>query len=253
MILAIDIGNTTTQFALFRGERIIHSWRIATGKTVSHAAVQKELKRAGVTGSALAGGILASVVPIKTAEIKHVFKKAIKKDLLVVGDKKIELGLKIDIEKPSQAGADRLVNAIAGRHYFGAPLIIIDFGTATTFDVVGKDGAYKGGAIAPGIRLSLASLHHKTAKLPLINLKKPKKAIGRTTEDAMESGIFWGYVGLIEGLVVKLRKELGIKAPTVATGGDAALFTRATDAIERHKNDLTMQGLRLVFERNVKQ
>ncbi len=170
---------------------------------------------------------------------------------LVVGEPGVDLGVEIRIDRPDQVGADRLVNAVAAHASFGGPLIVIDFGTATTFDVIGSDGAYEGGVIAPGINLSLEALDHAAAKLPRIALKEPpQRVIGQATVPAMESGAYWGYVGLIEGLVTRIKGEYGQSMKVVATGGLASLFARATDSIDAVDADLTLRGLLAIHRAN---
>lgn len=255
MLFVIDAGNTNVVFAAMAGEAVKASWRIATDRHAREgalkAAMEKGLQGAGLDAEALKGGILASVVPALDSPLKAAFRALSGKPLMAIGDPGVELGIAVRMDKPREAGADRLVNALAARELFGAPVIVVDFGTATTFDVVGADGAYLGGAISPGIRLSLKTLHEETAKLPLIELEQPRDGvIGKSTAQAMQSGIFYGYLGLIEGVVSRLRAELGGRAATVATGGYAPLFTKNTGALDHARTDLTLQGLRLVYERN---
>ena len=252
MILAIDAGNTNVVFACFEGETVVHTWRADTKTPVSAGSLHAGLEEAGVKAEAITGGILASVVPGLNAPLEQAFRGVTEKDLIMVGADGVDPGIEVRVAAPDKVGADRLMNAVAGKHYYGAPVIVVDFGTATTFDVVGADGAFEGGAICPGIRLSLKALHDETAKLPLITLEKPEAVVGKDTEKAMKSGIFWGYVSLIEGMTARIRQELGGDAKTVATGGDAWLFAKHTDAIEDVRDDLTLQGLRLVYERNTR-
>jgi type III pantothenate kinase len=162
----------------------------------------------------------------------------------------LDWGFKIKVDNPEEVGADRLLNALAGHHRFGGPLIVVDFGTATTFDVVDTDGAYLGGAIAPGINLSIEALHQAAARLPRIGIGRPQAVIGRSTVPAMQSGIYWGYVGLIEGLLTRIKAEFGSPMKVVATGGLAPLFSEGTLMIEHIEPDLTLEGLRMLAERN---
>jgi type III pantothenate kinase len=256
MLLAIDAGNTNVVFAFFKGKTLAASWRVETDPWATPEAIKRAimagLKKAGAAPAGLSGAIIASVVPSLTPSLKAAFKAVSGEPLLVVGDKGVELGIKNKLLKPSQAGADRLLNALAGREYYGAPLIIVDFGTATTLDVVGKDGSYLGGVICPGPNLSAKALNLYTAKLPRVVVKPPKKALGRDTRQAMQSGLFFGHLGAIEALIARLREELGGPVKAVATGGLAALFVKKSKVLRVQRPDLTLQGLRLVFERNRK-
>jgi type III pantothenate kinase len=169
---------------------------------------------------------------------------------MVVGEKGVDLGVSVLMDHPEEVGADRLVNAVAAHKYYQGALIVVDFGTATTFDVVDADGSYCGGIIAPGINLSLKALHMAAAQLPMVAIGRPRSVIGKSTVPAMRSGIFWGYVGLIEGLVARIRKEFGSPMTVVATGGLAPLFKEATDAIEHLDPDLTLRGLLEIYRYN---
>jgi type III pantothenate kinase len=172
-------------------------------------------------------------------------------EALVVGDEGVRLGIRILLDRPEEVGADRLVNAVGAHKFYPGPLIIIDFGTATTFDVVDGEGNYCGGAIAPGINLSLEALHMAAAKLPRVAIGRPRTVIGKATVPAMRSGVYWGYVGLIEGLVARIQKEFGETMTVVATGGLAPLFVEATDAIQHLRGDLTLRGLLEIHRRNM--
>jgi type III pantothenate kinase len=163
---------------------------------------------------------------------------------------RLDWGFEIRVDQPDEVGADRLLNALAAHRTYGGPLIVVDFGTATTFDVVGPDGAYVGGVIAPGINLSIEALHHAAARLPRIGIGRPQAVIGRSTVPAMQSGIYWGYVGMIEGLVARIQAEMGGNLKVIATGGLAPLLAEGTTVIERIDPDLTLEGLRLLAERN---
>ncbi|MBV8458310.1 MAG: type III pantothenate kinase, partial [Acetobacteraceae bacterium] len=162
----------------------------------------------------------------------------------------LDWGFEIKVDNPDEVGADRLANALAGYQHFGGPLVVVDFGTATTFDVVGEDGAYLGGVIAPGINLSIEALHHAAARLPRIGIGRPQAVIGRSTVPAMQSGVYWGYVGLIEGLVARIKAEYGGPMKVIATGGLAPLIAEGTMVIEKSEPDLTLEGLRMLAERN---
>jgi type III pantothenate kinase len=170
---------------------------------------------------------------------------------MVVGDASVEIGVRILVDEPDEVGADRLVNAASAHARFGGPLIVVDFGTATTFDVVDRDGNYCGGVIAPGVNLSLDALHMAAAKLPRVAVQRPEKVIGKRTNSAMMSGVYWGYVGLIEGLLSRIQAEFGDTMIVVATGGLAPLFVDATDTIEHLDSDLTLRGLTEIYRRNL--
>ncbi len=170
---------------------------------------------------------------------------------MVVGDPAVDLDMKIIMDRPSEVGADRLVNAVAAHKLFGGPLVVLDFGTATTFDVIDEEGNYLGGVIAPGVNLSIKALHMAAAQLPMVAIEAPRNVIGKNTVEAMQSGVYWGYVAMIEGLLARIRKQQGIDhMKVVATGGLAPLFTKAVDEIEHLHGDLTMLGLLMIYRRN---
>jgi type III pantothenate kinase len=191
------------------------------------------------------------VVPANVFTLKTLCRRYFNAEPLVVGEAGVELGLEVRLDHPEEVGADRLVNAVAAHTRYKGPLIVIDFGTATTFDVIAENGDYLGGAIAPGINLSLEALHMAAAKLPRIAIGRPKSVIGTATVPAMKSGVYWGYVGLIEGLCRRICDELGAPATTLATGGLAPLFAEATDVIHHLDQDLTLRGLLEIHRRNV--
>jgi type III pantothenate kinase len=256
MLLAINANNTLTKFALYQGAEQRGFWRIATqaGRTADEYVVwlAKLLELNRLDRSAIDSAIIASVVPATVFHLKQLCRDHFQCEPLIVGDPSLDLGMKVRLERPQEAGADRLANAVGGHIAFEGALIVVDFGTATTFDVIAENGDYCGGAIAPGIQLSLDTLHSATAMLPRIEVKKPEHAIGTGTLAAMQSGIFWGYVGLIEGLVARIRSEFGKRMTVVATGGLAPLFFGATDALEKLDPDLTMRGLVEIHRRNAK-
>jgi type III pantothenate kinase len=198
----------------------------------------------------ITAAIIASVVPAMVFGLKTLCRRYFKCEPLVVGDEGVNLGLSILLDRPEEVGADRLVNAVAAHKYYKGPMIVIDFGTATTFDVVDGEGNYCGGAISPGINLSLQALHMAAAKLPRVAIGRPRQVIGRATVPAMQSGIFWGYVGLIEGLVKRIKEEFGSDMLVLATGGLAPLFAEATKVIDELDADLTLRGLLEIHRRN---
>ncbi len=256
MLLAIDCGNTNIVFAVYDGENAKGVWRASTKteRTADELGVWLDqlltlggLKRADITAA-----IIASVVPSMGFVLKTVCRRYFTCEPLVVGEEGVDLGIQVLLDRPEEVGADRLVNAVAAHSRYGKPLIVIDFGTATTFDVVDGQGNYRGGAIAPGINLSLEALHAAAAKLPRAAIGRPKQVIGKATVPAMQSGVYWGYVGLIEGLVRRIADEFGQPMLVIATGGLAPMFKGATDIIDSLDNDLTLRGLLEIFRRNVK-
>jgi type III pantothenate kinase len=188
-------------------------------------------------------------VPQSIFNLRNLSRRYLKVEPLVIGDN-AELGIEVRIEKPSEAGADRLVNAIGGFMSYGGPLIIIDSGTATTFDVVGADGAFEGGVISPGVNLSMQALHTAAAKLPRVAIQRPERIIGKDTVEAMQAGVFWGYIGLIEGLISRIKQDYGHPMKVIATGGIVSLFEGATDAIDVFDGDLTIRGMLEIYRRN---
>jgi type III pantothenate kinase len=255
MLLACDVGNTNVVFALFDGGAIKARWRIATDprRTGDEYAVWlfqlMEIEK--IARDAVTQVIVATVVPRALHNLEVLSSKYFGVEALVAGEGKAAWDFEIDVEEPGSLGADRAVNAIAAHAKYPGDLIVVDFGTATTFDVVDFSGTYKGGIIAPGINLSLDALVGNTAKLPRIAIEAPssESVIGRNTEDQMLIGIFWGYVAMMEGLIVKLRTEIGRPAKIVATGGLAILFDKHTDIFDAVDADLTLEGLAILAER----
>ena len=256
MLLAIDSGNTNIVFAVYgEDESLRGSWRASTEakRTADEYAVwlTQLMALEGLAPDDIDGAIIANVVPPTMYALTTLCSRYFKVAPLVVGEPGVDIGVEIRIDRPDQVGADRLVNAVAAHASFGGPLIVIDFGTATTFDVIGADGAYEGGVIAPGINPSLEALDRAAAKLPRIALKEPpQRVIGQATVPAMESGAYCGYVGLIEGLVTRIKGEYGKPMKVVATGGLASLFARATASIDEVDPDLTLRGLLTIHRAN---
>ncbi|MFN4281991.1 MAG: type III pantothenate kinase [Alphaproteobacteria bacterium] len=254
MLLTIDCGNTNTVFAVYDGDTPRGEWRIATDgrRTADEYAVWltqlmglQDLRREYIDGA-----IIATVVPNALFALKTLCRRFFEADPLVVGEPGVKLGIKALLDNPQEVGADRLVNAVAAHGRYPGDLILIDFGTATTFDVVNAKGDYVGGAIAPGINLSIEALHMAAAQLPRIGVKKPPNVIGKSTVPAMQSGVFWGYVGLIEGIVARMTAEIGNKSTVIATGGLAPLFMDATPVIDHLDADLTVRGLVAIWRKN---
>ncbi len=254
MLLAIDSGNTNAVFAIFDGDVRLGEWRSArmSGKTADEYAVwlTQLMAMDNIDPKAINTAIIANVVPAASYDLTMLCRRYFNCAPMVVGDPEVDLGIDVLVPNPEEVGADRLVNAVGAAATYDGPLIIVDFGTATTFDVVDENGAYRGGAIAPGINLSLEALHSAAAKLPRVAVMRPAKVIGTGTVTAMQSGIFWGYVGLIEGLVERMSQEFGAKMTVVATGGLAPLFMGASDAIDHLDRDLTLRGLLAIYKRN---
>ncbi|MEE8333354.1 MAG: type III pantothenate kinase [Alphaproteobacteria bacterium] len=257
MLLAIDSGNSNIVFAIFDGETRRGEWRSSSdakrtadeyGVWLTHLMALDGLKREDVSDA-----IVATVVPETLFSLKQLCRKYFGSDPMIVGDPGVEIGVGVRVDAPDEVGADRLVNATAAHARYDGPLIIIDFGTATTFDVVDGGGNYAGGVIAPGINLSLDALHMAAAKLPRIAVQRPDSVIGKRTVDAMMSGVYWGYVGLIEGLIERIQTEYGGKMSVVATGGLAPLFVEGINAIEHLDADLTLRGLAEIYHRNAKE
>jgi type III pantothenate kinase len=253
MLLAIEQGNTNTLFAVHDGRTWTAQWRAATDprRTADEYGVwlHQLLSMQALTMADIDDCVISSVVPQSLFNLRNLSRRYLKVEPLVVGEN-AQLGIPIRIQKPSEAGADRLVNAIGGYLKYGGPLILIDSGTATTFDVVGEDGAFEGGVISPGINLSMQALHSAAARLPRVAIAKPAHVIGKGTVEAMQSGVFWGYVALIEGLIERIKREYHAPLQVIATGGVASLFEGATDRIDAFDPDLTLRGLLEIVRRN---
>jgi type III pantothenate kinase len=253
MLLAIEQGNTNTLFAVHDGAAWIAQWRTATEmtRTADEYAVwlSQLLAMRQMSLDALTACIISSVVPQSIFNLRNLARRYLDVEPMIVSEN-VELGIEVRIDKPSEAGADRLVNAIGAHITYSGPLLLVDSGTATTFDVVATDGAFEGGAIAPGINLSLQALHDAAARLPRIAIQRPRHVIGKGTVEAMQSGIFWGYVSLIEGLIKRFKAEYGQPMTVIGTGGVASLFAGATEAIDHFDPDLTILGLLEIYRRN---
>ena len=261
MLLAVDCGNTNIVFALYDNTgdatKQIGCWRIETEASRSSDQylvwLGQVMAEDNIAKDAVSGIVMASVVPDITPQLVMMARSGFGLDPVIVGNKGVDLGIAVDIENPSQAGADRLVNAVAAKYYHKVPAIILDFGTATTLDLVRADGAYAGGIIAPGVHVSVDALYQAAARLPHLDVKPwdiTLPVLGRDTISAMESGIFWGYVSMIEGLVARLRIEQGADLPAIATGGLASLFAPHLPAISAVDTDLTLRGLIAIYNLN---
>ncbi|HEX9569412.1 MAG TPA: type III pantothenate kinase [Rhodospirillales bacterium] len=255
MLLAIDSGNTNTVFAVFDdNDKVRGEWRLSTSPNRTADEFGLSLKQlmaeAGLKPKDVTAAIIATVVPATLFALKTLCRNTFSCDPRVVGEPGLKLGLKVLVDRPDEVGADRLVNAVSAFDRYGGPLIVVDFGTATTFDIIDAKGSYLGGVIAPGVNLSLEALHMAAAKLPRVDVKKTERVTGKDTVAAMQSGIYWGYVSLIEGLVARLRAEHGDDVEVIATGGLAPLFTEAVSCIKQSDPELTLRGLLLVHRRN---
>jgi len=253
MLLVIDVGNTNIVYGLFQGAELVRQFRVETGRgrTADEYAVvlRQLLAMNGIAAEDVHAAILASVVPSLTEPMMHLVRRAFDKEALVVGPG-IKTGMSILYENPREVGADRIVNAVAAYEKVKGAVIVVDFGTATTFDCVTPKGEYLGGVIAPGVEISADALFHRAAKLPRVEIQKPPRVVGRNTVNSIQSGIVYGYVGLVDGLVVRLQEELGYATGVIATGGLARLIAPLSRTIAEADDVLTLVGLRILHERN---
>ncbi len=254
MLLAIDVGNTNSKFALFDGDRIVARFRLQTQANRPAdeyaAALTQLMGLRGIGPEHVDSAIMSTVVPAVTFNMRNLCETYFGTELLVVGEPSVDLGIQVLLERPQEAGADRLVGGIAGYQKYGGPLIVIDFGSATTFDIVDAQGNFYGGVIAPGVELTIEAFYLMTARLPRIRVEKPALVIGKGTVPAMQSGIFWGYLGLIESLVTRIKAEFGAPMRVIATGGLAPVFQAETAVIEAVEPDLMLDGLLFIHRRN---
>jgi type III pantothenate kinase len=254
MLLVIDAGNTNIVFAVHDGTEWRGTWRLATSseRTSDEYGVwlQALLTRAGIKIQDIGGAVIGTVVPAALYHLRRLCRDWFDVEP-IVARAALDWGFEIKIDNPDEVGADRLLNALAAHEQYKGPLVVVDFGTATTFDVVDADGAYLGGVICPGINLSIEALHQHAARLPRIGIGRPQSVIGRSTIPAMRSGTYWGYIGLIEGLLTRIEAEFGAKLKAIATGGLAPLFAEGTAKFTAINSDLTLDGLRLLSARNI--
>ena len=254
MLLAIDTGNTNTLFAIHDGKDWVVEWRIATNatRTADEYAVwfHQLMEMQGFKFSDIEACVISTVVPQSLFNMRNLARRHLNVDPIIIGEDGVEIGIGIRNVNPKEVGADRLVTALGATKRYKGNLIIIDSGTATTFDVVSEDKHFEGGIIAPGINLSVKALHEAAAQLPRIEIKKPEKVIGTDTVGAMQSGIFWGYIGLIDGLVRKIIEEDGREFTVIGTGGVASLFKDASETIQHYDSNLTIDGLYEIWRLN---
>lgn len=253
MLLAIDCGNTNTVFSIWDGEKFLCTLRTSTEhqRTADQYFVwfSTLLAHFGIKAD-ISSVVISSTVPRVVFNLRVFSDRYFNCRPLVVGKPECRLPVDVRVDAGTQVGPDRLVNTVAGYDLYGGDLIVVDFGTATTFDVVASDGAYIGGVIAPGVNLSLQALHEAAAALPHVDITKPERVIGTNTVDCMQSGVFWGYVGLINGLCERIKAERGRTMTVIATGGLAPLFQQGTDIFDMFEDNLTMHGLTVIYEYN---
>ncbi len=252
MLLAIDVGNTNTAFAVIDGQNVVRQWRCATDgqRTGDEYFVWLNSLMDNSNVGRLDGVVISSVVPNALFHLKSLCRRYFTVKPLIVGSEDCRLPVAARVDEGTNVGADRLVNTAAAFAIYGGDLIVVDFGTATTFDVVSSDGAYVGGAIAPGVELSVRVLHEAAAALPHVEVARPDKVVGTNTRDCLHSGIYWGYLGMVEGICGRIRRERGREMTVIATGGLADLFGREKAVFDHIDSDLTVRGLALIHDFN---
>lgn len=253
MILVVDVGNTNIVLGIYEGKDLLHHWRMSTNRSTTSdeygMMMYNLFQHAGIQLDQVEGVIISSVVPPLMFVLEQLCSKYLKKEPLIVGPG-IRTGLNVRYENPREVGADRIVNAVAAIELYGSPCIVVDFGTATTFDYIDERGQYLGGAVAPGIGISTEALYQRAAKLPRIELVKPKSVIGRNTVASMQAGIIFGFAGQVDGIVDRIKREFGNEPKVIATGGLAEMISEESRTIEVVNPLLTLQGLQIIYERN---
>ncbi len=256
MLLALDVGNTNTVLGVFEGKKLLYCWRLATikNRTVDEYGIliANLFSSRGVPREKIDALIIACVVPPLMGALEGMSHKYFSLTPLIV-QPGIKTGMPILAENPSEVGADRIVNGVAAYSKYGGPVIVVDFGTATTFDAISVKGEYLGGVIAPGISISAEALFQETAKLPRVDIRKPETVIGKNTIASMQSGLFYGYIAMVEGIIKKIEKELGQPSFVVATGGWVEIIAKEIKQIKKVDENLTLDGLRIIYERNREQ
>ncbi|WP_417898385.1 type III pantothenate kinase [Bacillus haimaensis] len=256
MIFVLDVGNTNTVIGVYEGEELKHHWRVETSRNKTEdefgMIIKSLLEHVGLSFKDFEGIIISSVVPPIMFSLERMCQKYFHLKPLVVGPG-IKTGLNIKYENPREVGADRIVNAVAGIHLYGSPLVIVDFGTATTYCYINEDKQYMGGAIAPGISISTEALYSRASKLPRIEIARPEGVIGKNTVSAMQAGILFGYVGQVEGIVERMKRQSPILPKVIATGGLASLIGNESDVIDIVDPFLTLKGLHLIYTKNTKE
>ena len=253
MLLAIDVGNTNIMFGIFTGEKVKACWRVATHREQTEddlgMVIKNLLQHGGIDWQEVSAIAISSVVPPLMYSLEKMACKYFSLEPLVVGPG-IKTGLNIMMDNPREVGADRIVNAVAGYTLYGGPLIIVDFGTATTFCAVSAQGEYLGGAINQNIYISMEAVFEKASKLPRVEMVKPRRVIGKDTISSIQSGIFYGFVGQVDGIVRRMSRELAVTPKVIATGGFASLIARESESIDEINPLLTLEGLRIIYQRN---
>lgn len=255
MLLVIDVGNTNTSLGVYDGERLVTHWRLTTARerTVDEYGVHARnlFALAGLDFKTITAVAIASVVPPLNFTLKRMSERYFERTPLFI-DHTTDTGMQVLYDPPSDVGADRIVDAVAAVHKYGAPCVVVDFGTGTTFDAINREGQYLGGVIAPGIAISSDALFQRAARLPRVEITRPKSVIGSSTVGSIQSGLYYGYVGLVEGILRRMKEELGEDLRVVATGGLAPLIATGTEMIDTIDDTLTLDGMRLIFERQGK-
>jgi len=249
-LLVVDVGNTNVVLGVYRGEDLVHSWRLATARERTgdeYGILVRQL--VGDAGASLDGAIVSSVVPPLNRAFASMIESSFGIEPMFV-EPGVKTGIAIHVDNPQEVGADRIVNCVAAFERYGGPSVIVDFGTATTFDVVTANAEYVGGVIAPGINISAEALFARASRLPRVDIRRPPTVIGTNTVVNMQSGLYFGYLGLVDGILARMKAELGSVKRVVATGGLAALLAGDSEHIEDVIDDLTLEGLKLIYERN---